>query len=59
LCAQDPALRPSAQDLLQDAFVRDAELTEHLEQRIALFLQDRRPVSACPVQGFVAIMHSS
>ena len=33
--------------------MRDAELTEHLTQRIAHFLQDRRPVSACAAKPWL------
>jgi hypothetical protein len=45
---QDPAQRPSAEELLQDPYVRGAALPEQLTQRVAEFLEHRRPVGNPP-----------
>lgn len=41
---QDPALRPSAQELLEDEFVRDAPLPDLLKQRVAQHFAQQKPV---------------
>ncbi|CAL8467308.1 g6845 [Coccomyxa elongata] len=48
---KDPALRPSASELLQDEFVRDAELPEELKQRMAAHLSQQKPVVASKRSG--------
>ncbi|BDA40402.1 probable serine/threonine-protein kinase 24 at N-terminal half [Coccomyxa sp. Obi] len=48
---KDPALRPSASELLQDDFVRDAQLPEELKQRMAAHLAQQKPVMASKRSG--------
>ncbi|EIE22150.1 Pkinase-domain-containing protein [Coccomyxa subellipsoidea C-169] len=57
---KDPALRPSAQELLDDPFVREAQLPEDLKHRISEHLAHQKPVRfGCMLVCMLASKHAS
>lgn len=60
IVTQDPALRPSAQELLDDPFVREAQLPEDLKHRISEHLAHQKPVRCgCMLVCMLASKHAS